>query len=82
MDIEGVEIQCSITSSLLNTSKNQMFFSTLIEQHITQVSASSAGLTHTSLTTFFCEELFSLCSLQSALRKKNIQYILIVKFAE
>lgn len=36
---------------------------------MTQVSASSAGLTHTSLTTFFCEELFALCSLQSALEK-------------
>lgn len=80
MDIEAVEIQCSIPSSLLNTSKNQMF-STLIEQHITQVSASSAGLTHTSLTTFFCEELFSLCYLQSTLEKK-IHCILIVKFAE
>lgn len=81
LDIEAVAIQCSVPSSLLNTSKNQMLFSTLTEWHITWVSASSAGLTHTSLTPFFCEELFSLCSLRSAL-EKNIQYILIVKFSE
>jgi len=36
LDIEGVEIQCSVHSSLLISFKNQMFFSTFIEQLFTQ----------------------------------------------
>lgn len=68
LDIEGVEIQCSILSSLPISSKNQMYFSTFIEQHFTHtVLASPAGLPHTSLTLlFFC---VSWCSLQSLLKE-------------
>lgn len=54
LDIEGVEIQCSILSSLLISFKNQIYFSTFIEQHFTHiVLASPAGLAHTSLTLHF-----------------------------